>query len=307
MTAKNDARFILKPRNVIRPLVVPSPSQKRRRQRPATDLVAEVAADLDAELDIAEVAAEWSQDGGEWDELIAMSDDAAESLMMSLGMDFGKPQDDVITACLLSLFNTETGRCAWIPAAYEGVKVVVVSVALLRWFFEANKEKYTVSGEDLSKYLQTCTEQDINWGSDAARDLLLQTPFKAVAENLRCSQFFVTPVSDWIKRLQNPGKEVDVSLDVVVPKEFGHVLSVQKTCAKVPAIGVYKISAERKRVMPAMGVKWWGELFSESVREFFGISGEVHVVDSKVKTGIQHEKYEVIRGRVRKAMKDAKK
>lgn len=258
-------------------------------------------------LDIAEVAAEGSQDGGEWEwdehdlNLIAMPDESL-SLMMDLGLDFGK--DEVITACLLSLFNTETGRCAWIPAVYEGIKVVVVSVALLRWFFEVNKEKYTVSGQDLSKYLQTCTEQDINWGSDAARDLLLQTPFKAVAENLRCSQFFVTPVSDWEERLQNPGKEVDVSF--VVPKEFGHVLSVQKTCAKVPAMGSYKISAERKRVMPAMGVEWWGELFTESVREFFGVSGEVHVVGFKVKTGVKHEKYEVIRGRVRKAMKEAK-
>lgn len=219
---------------------------------------------------------------------------------------------DLIIVCMLALFNTATGVCAWIPAVYGETKVVIVSVVLLNWFFESrcftvNGREYTVSAEAIKFFFETFEKVKMDWTTAKCRDFLLQTPFRAGQENNRSNLFFVTSVEDWMERLQTATMELDVSVNIMVPKEFGHYLSFQN--CRVPTLNNYRIPDEVKLIMPAMGVPWWGNLFSDVVLECFGVSantGGFHIVNSKVVEGVQHE-FSATKDRVREVVKQKKR
>lgn len=236
---------------------------------------------------------------------------ANQNLMDGFGMDMDELHTmhvkEVFIACMLALFNTFTGLCVWIPALFGDTDVVVVSVRLLTWFFQS--QLFTVDGEmclvtqqELLGLLDSCEELPIDWGSGAGIDLILQTPFRPD----RGHRFFVTRSEVWRELLS---AEVDVTIelspDAVAPKALGQIFGLQSTPAK--PIGLGKLTPEIKKKLPAMGVEWWGDLFSQSVRDFFEVSSSqpFHVVNSNVEEGTQNG-YESIRTRVRKALKKAK-
>lgn len=214
---------------------------------------------------------------------------------------------------LNALFNTVTGVCAWVPAVYEGQRVVIVSVPFLVWVFgnagETNMNETKVKrffgklGEDahpvfngLDKVLQ------IDYNSEEFRNTLKTTPFKIPRKqrSSNADDFFVVPLAGWMGLMRRQGGECDIN-QMEANEKFGHWYAFHKNAYRNYRIfeGLKFTRLEQTKI-PVMGVEWWGELFSPVVRECFGLEesecthviGWEKVVESKVPT------YEEVKARV---------
>lgn len=99
-----------------------------------------------------------------------------------------------------------------------------------------------------------------------------------------------------------------------MPEKFGQHYSFRPDSFKVPLLECdfsVEISPEAKLRIPALGVVWWKELFSGVVGECFevpdGQLGNVHIVNSAVKTGVEQQDHSVVTQQVKAVAHQRKK
>ena len=192
------------------------------------------------------------------------------------------------------LFNIVTGYCAWVPASYDSVEVVVVSIRIIRWIVEfylvgATPLSQEVKVEEFKELFlrqwQLMGKEPVNvdYGSRDFRSLLLQTPFKPSHLKMGVSQnsnkFFVAKAADWKFfmgqiRLKFPVCDVKFTkVQEVAIETLGERFSVLPWNAKPGWLNGHGFSVEKRKKIPSMGVPWWRELMSDGVRVF------AHAVD----------------------------
>lgn len=206
---------------------------------------------------------------------------------------------------LRGLFNTVTGVCAWTPTLYGEQKIVVVSVPFVIWFLElpgnvnvTAAQVRTFFGKDLhasrSPALSSLGNLNVVYKSDEFRDAVLATPFKLPNNRNRYAEdFFVAHMDEWMQLMSAHKNMINVVLDISVP--------VPEAIGQRMALGGKRVRKKRYTVhksqlhtIPAMGVEWWTELFSPTVKECFGIGdGEfVHVLCCKKLYGSEPRAFE---------------
>lgn len=130
-----------------------------------------------------------------------------------------------------------------------------------------------------------CLEMDFQ--SAAFRTAILRTPFRLGKKNRTSNSkmFYICPVEKWQGFLQKLGCNsrgrfyLDVNQMKSARESFGQEYAFSDKGLRIKQ-WMYSVPVNEKPSIPAFGVTWWEELFSESVKKYFGMEQVVHVADA---------------------------
>ena len=199
---------------------------------------------------------------------------------------------------LPSLINTKTGIVGCTIAKYKEQSVAVISLPIVRCFFEEQYEGIweDLTDNDVMRFFgrvpgsvtdEILSEVEVDFRGVDFRDMILQTPFKPTFKNMTKKQLFVCEASSWKKIIEDfRGDVLPVEINKKKVERFGQQYASCKGKVKVFQLGHFKIPSELKPRIPAFGEKWTKEQFSAEFVEFFQIPslsvGKVHIVNSIV-------------------------
>lgn len=178
------------------------------------------------------------------------------------------------------------------------MEVVIVSMKCMAWMLEfylpqlhsspgVSPDKIIARFESVLGKQSECLEVDFQ--SEAFRDAVLQTPFRLGrrGRNANSKMFFVCPARKWKNFLQTivPQNQRQITVDQSRSKSalanFGQRYAFTDEKFKIMQ-WMYKIPQSKKACIPAFGMKWWKESFSQSVRTYFETAECVHVASPDI-------------------------
>lgn len=199
------------------------------------------------------------------------------------------------------LFCSKSGICAWVPVEYENEngcteKVVVLSLRMLQYLIPIYNHRITNVAikccfDSLGSLNSNIQGENRKCGNSNFEKIMMKTPFRVYKTGKRLYiksnvfNYSIIPVEEWKRVLGDiariyPNKDVGKIVIDKIPNERITMIqrfamkavskSDSRTC-KIEEFGNKQFDIDVRRQWPSMFVPWWSQLYTDTVKYFFGI------------------------------------
>lgn len=219
---------------------------------------------------------------------------------LSVGMSDGSLESKFYSKLPL-LFNPLVGVACYVPVDFVDVsgivqKLVVISIAMMVWYF-TKEVSMGLDEAEVRSFFCSPTNFPRFWTKFDRRDfqsLILKTPFRpyAVGKDSKPNsltkneeRFVVTPLAEFQTLLERCCERYPILGNVTFktkwPERAGQKYAfrardwVDASTGPISELGGLELSKTSKKLVPAMGVEWWKDLMTPSVKQVLEVCGKV--------------------------------